>query len=638
MDSEQVVADINTVFRCNRELLADRAEPANLGELETLLGELNVKSGSAQRDLHKQSEELSNLKNALAADDAVFVQLTSRKQQLSYRADQLQGKQTTLLDLITQLNELMNSKVLVRSGLDLVSNQASIDVVFEATKKTEEEAKELLVLSRANKVFHKRFAKYRQNNGGACPCCGQGMNTAVEKVYERNVKELFALSEEDNEQASLDEHKFVSAKCTSLYAAVKDLHTAMLPLKEINQEILDIDQQIVEHSQHTAEVRRNLQIADAVTKEAERVNQAYTKLIRDLNEAKLRWETVSKRTAEFQEKKRRQSQSLMSVDLGQRSYEDLELAQRSNNEAKDELQAKKDRLSTEENNLTKRYYTVKNMLSESEKTLSEAKIDGARHGELEASVAKLQSKVADIEERKALVSREREQLSRGLNEKQLVVGAARSALAQEEDVARGKTGMIKADKDAFQKIAESLEDVDRKFNESNLADVNQALEEAYRSIQVKEDEAKALTANIATSTAELASQEHTRRNMTANMELRTNVVELATLRAQLLALTQEQGGADHATKERDAERDMQRAQRQYQTLVSNRDTLRGKLEIYTHQAVDLRGKLNHPTYKGIEERHRRKNIEFETTNLAISDLESYYNALYVTHIMQYLIA
>jgi hypothetical protein len=29
----------------------------------------------------------------------------------------------------------------------------------------------------------------------------------------------------------------------------------------------------------------------------------------------------------------------------------------------------------------------------------------------------------------------------------------------------------------------------------------------------------------------------------------------------------------------------------------------------------------------VEERHRVKNIEFETTNLAVSDLENYHNAL-----------
>jgi hypothetical protein len=43
--------------------------------------------------------------------------------------------------------------------------------------------------------------------------------------------------------------------------------------------------------------------------------------------------------------------------------------------------------------------------------------------------------------------------------------------------------------------------------------------------------------------------------------------------------------------------------------------------------VDINGILNKAPYKGVEEKYRRKNIEFETTNLAVGDLENYYNAL-----------
>ena len=42
---------------------------------------------------------------------------------------------------------------------------------------------------------------------------------------------------------------------------------------------------------------------------------------------------------------------------------------------------------------------------------------------------------------------------------------------------------------------------------------------------------------------------------------------------------------------------------------------------------DLESKLNQTTYRGVEERHRKKNIEYETTLLAITDLENYHHAL-----------
>lgn len=38
-------------------------------------------------------------------------------------------------------------------------------------------------------------------------------------------------------------------------------------------------------------------------------------------------------------------------------------------------------------------------------------------------------------------------------------------------------------------------------------------------------------------------------------------------------------------------------------------------------------KLITPIYKNIDERYRKKNIEYETTLVAVSDLESYYQAL-----------
>jgi chromosome segregation ATPase len=626
-DSEQVVADISSTYRCHRDLLGDRAEPQTQPELDIVLAEVTGRCAESQRDQQRSAEELASQRGAVAGEEAVISQLTGRKQQLTQRADQLQGKQGQLLDLIGQLNELMNNKVLARSGLDLVSNQATIDEVFEATKRTEEEAKELLVLARANKIFNKRFTKYRQNNNGACPCCAQSMTPTVEKVYEKNIKELFAVSDGGDEQATLEEHKFISAKCASLYAAVKDLHTAMQPLVEVQREIASAEEQVSEHTKTVAELRRHLQAADIAAKEAERTASAFAKLTRELSEANLRWQTVNKRTTEFQEKKRRQSQSLLSVDLGNRSFDDLEQAQRTNNDDKDELQAKKDRLTGEEAALTRRFFTVKSMLSDAEKALSDAKVDGARHGELEAAIAKLQARVQEIEAREETVSRERDQLARELVAQQAVLQEAKAALAKEEEVARSKVAGVKADKDAFGKVVDSLEDVEKRLQQADLADVTRSLEEAQEAIQSREQEVRGLSATITTVTAELASQEHTRRNMLANVELRANVAELHALREDLHARQAQDGGADQVTKLRDAERDLQRIQRQQQTLVSSRDTLRGKLEIYTHQSVDLRAKLNHPTYKGIEERHRRKNIEYETTNLAISDLESYYNAL-----------
>lgn len=46
------------------------------------------------------------------------------------------------------------------------------------------------------------------------------------------------------------------------------------------------------------------------------------------------------------------------------------------------------------------------------------------------------------------------------------------------------------------------------------------------------------------------------------------------------------------------------------------------------EQIDIQAKkLNTTIYKNIDDRFRKKNIEYETTLLAVSDLECYYQAL-----------
>ena len=170
-----------------------------------------------------------------------------------------------------------------------------------------------------------------------------------------------------------------------------------------------------------------------------------------------------------------------------------------------------------------------------------------------------------------------------------------------------------------------MEEVERRLNDPNLANVTENLERAHRSVNAKEDEIKTLTPKVNAINAELTSQEHTKRNVTANIELRANELELKGLKQQLTHLERSSGG--NAAQIKTAEKELALATREAQTLTSERDTLRGKLEVHNQQVADLRGKLNNATYRGIEEKHRRKNIEFETTNLAVLDLESYHKAL-----------
>jgi hypothetical protein len=128
--------------------------------------------------------------------------------------------------------------------------------------------------------------------------------------------------------------------------------------------------------------------------------------------------------------------------------------------------------------------------------------------------------------------------------------------------------------------------------------------------------------------AQLASEDSYRRTLEGNLQLRRAKLDHTALINKLNSLASklaDDGGT--LNKVTETQREMQRADQERQKFMTERDTARGKLEIYNQQSIAINTKLGSKVYKGIDERHRKKTIEFETTEMAAKDLESYAQAL-----------
>ncbi len=68
-------------------------------------------------------------------------------------------------------------------------------------------------------------------------------------------------------------------------------------------------------------------------------------------------------------------------------------------------------------------------------------------------------------------------------------------------------------------------------------------------------------------------------------------------------------------------RSAQAAQARKGELATRKATNRGKVSTMNEQIRTLHEKLRSTTYKGVEERHRAALISFETTKMAVGDLE-----------------
>jgi chromosome segregation ATPase len=348
---------------------------------------------------------------------------------------------------------------------------------------------------------------------------------------------------------------------------------------------------------------------------------------------------VSRQT-ELADKKRRQSQSMLTGDLEGRSVDGIERQQQERQEEKDSLLSKKDRAVAEESQLMKRMNQVKMTLMEREKALNEATQKGARQAELEAQVAALQQQCDEAEAARRVIGRERDEASREMSVAEQALKVARAELKQKEEVCGIRLSNITRDREDLQRSLDTLEILARKLEQAALPAVLRRLEQSQGEIAEKEELIRTHAPQINALNAEISSQERTKRVVRENLELREGERELQRLRTEAGAMEREMGGdgaggrgggggggGDIGRAVKDAQRELQRCGQERDRLRTESATMQGKLEVYEQQQAELRAKLAGQHYRGVEERHRRKSIEYETTMLAVGDLASYYDAL-----------
>ncbi len=93
------------------------------------------------------------------------------------------------------------------------------------------------------------------------------------------------------------------------------------------------------------------------------------------------------------------------------------------------------------------------------------------------------------------------------------------------------------------------------------------------------------------------------------------------------------GKAELGTKYlNDKKRDLQRSEQELSRLSEARAQMMGRLKTLSEQTVEYQKKLDTEHFRNIDERHRRKSIECETTQMAVHDLDTYFGALGTVHL------
>ena len=197
-----------------------------------------------------------------------------------------------------------------------------------------------------------------------------------------------------------------------------------------------------------------------------------------------------------------------------------------------------------------------------------------------------------------------------------------------EDKTRSDLRSIETYKASIQQLQKSLLDIQRQTATADLATVDAELDRVKATIRTQEARIAALTPQIQDLTNEVTQQEHTKRIVWDNISFRQAEKDREETLGALTAM--EETVSNHLNGKgniRDINRKIQRLSQEKAKIEKQSHHLEGQLSAHKDQIHDIQGKLKGVLYKKIEDRYRVKNIEYETTVMAVSDLESYHIAL-----------
>jgi len=168
--------------------------------------------------------------------------------------------------------------------------------------------------------------------------------------------------------------------------------------------------------------------------------------------------------------------------------------------------------------------------------------------------------------------------------------------------------------------------------------IAEELESVQSQIASKTEQVKELTPKVTSMNAEIASEERVKSCIRENLEIRDDKRKIETIDDQIRELQKKLGltvtEGDDANEEvskvshmQDLQRDLQRYSHMREKMLEESHKSEGRLEVLNKQSEDINMKLRSKLYNNIEERHRQSSIKYQTTELAVKDLDAYYTGL-----------
>jgi DNA repair protein RAD50 len=291
------------------------------------------------------------------------------------------------------------------------------------------------------------------------------------------------------------------------------------------------------------------------------------------------------------------------------------------------MHRKRETAQVEEKRLTTDMYNHKTKQADAEKALLEATAREEKQSLLETRLSELEKKSSSVVEAKQILSRELTTAERTLFSKEREYNEIRSEAAKIEQEKTSTVAKLRLDLSRLESSSNSLREMEQKALILSVMIVANEISDVQAEIQVKEDLIRELNPKIQSARSELEKSDRLKRLIVENLNLRVLKKEEVSLSNKLREVSEKAGGKDFVQEYSEALRRLQRAEQEKQKLLMMQAEKKGSIGEILNQISILESKLGSKPYKDIDEQHRMANIKYETTLLAVADLDSYFIAL-----------
>ena len=457
------------------------------------------------------------------------------------------------------------------------------------------------------------FLKSVAEKPNKCPCCRQRMEDDVQAKFIGRLEKTKKKFEEQKTRHEGHVRKLTDCKerVSKLSRAVDEFSRKKSQVDELTTELetLDGGRAALERAEEEASTAVN----EAAVREAD-----MAKLQNQLDKAMDLSASIERKRSEVNDLQQRIATYTSSLAPGSRSLDEVEREIREKTDAKNAKSGEKDQLQKQLLRQTEQLQVKTEKLADKEREHMRLKESEAEKKQLSDRRTQISELLTQNQTRMAALKDEDAPLNAKIKAKKDEMAQHRARMTREEEELRKQKDEVAQDTARFVDMQEGLNALRKKDSQADLRGIQEqmgVMENGMRTKEAKLAEKEKELDELSKSDEQV---ETMKKQVEDNMSYRATQEKAAEEQEKLDKLEQDAGGRADIPQVR---RSMQDAERRKRELATKRATNMGKVSTLKDSIRTLNEKLKSTTYKGVEERHRSALINFETTKMAVGDLE-----------------